>query len=328
MHELTHVLQDQHFDIGDRLEAVAEEDTDEESLRVLVEGDADRIEDIWVESLTDEEREALEAERAEESTTAEEALDELPGVARRVLREQLHPRRRLHGHPRGGRRHGRHRRGLRRRRPDPRSTWSTRSRSSKATRRATVEPPDVDGEPIEDLDGDFGAVSWYLMLAERTDPVAALAAVDGWGGDQFVAYRDGDRTCAALRFVGEDEAAATTMEAALDDWAAAMPAEADAHGHPEGDAVDVVTCDPGVGREGPGGRWPLAGDDLAARDPLRARGAGPRGGAARASRPAASRGGSSPTLDYEILMLERSPPPPQQAADPAGRRRARRQPAA
>ena len=45
-----------------------------------------------------------------------------------------------------------------------------------------VDLPSVTGEAIPDMEGDFGAVSWFLMLAERTDPVAALAAVDGWGG--------------------------------------------------------------------------------------------------------------------------------------------------
>ena len=269
MHELTHVLQDQHFDIGDRLEAVAEEDTDEESLRVLVEGDADRIEELWVESLTDEEREALDA-----------------GA-------------------RGGEHHGRARRSPSCRSPSSRSSPATTSSvpgswtsSRPPTARApstrpsmtppgpeehvldpiaflegdeasAVEPPDVDGEPIEDLDGDFGAVSWYLMLAERIDPVAALAAVDGWGGDQFrrVPRRRPHLRRAALRRRGRGGHR-------HDGGRARRLGRGDAGGGRrslsplDGDAVDVVTCDPGIGRRGPGGRRPLTGHDLAARDPL------------------------------------------------------------
>ena len=248
VHEITHALQDQQFDVGDRLEAVSEEDTDEESLRVLVEGDADRIEDIWVEALSDQDREALDAARAEESTAADEALDELPaslvaffasdyilgagfmdvleaadGVAAIDAAFETPP-------------------GSEEQVLDPISFLV----GDEATE---VDPPDVDGEVVEDLDGEFGAVTWFLMLAERTDPVAALAAVDGWGGDQFRVYRDGDRTCAALRFVGEDEDAAATMEAALTSWAGAMPDEADVTVERDGDQVDVVTCDPGTDAE-------------------------------------------------------------------------------
>jgi hypothetical protein len=251
-HELTHVLQDQHFDIGDRLEAVAEEDTAEESLRVLVEGDADRIEDLWVEALSEEDRAALDAERAEESTTADEALDELPaslvaffasdyilGGGFMDILEAADGETAIDDafdEPPGPDEHV----------SDPISFLEDDEPSE-------VDPPDVDGERIEDFDGDFGSVSWYLMLAERTDPVAALAAVDGWGGDQFRAYRNGDRTCAALRFVGEDEDAGVTMEAALTSWAAAMPDEADVTVAREGDQVDVVTCDPGTDAELLGG---------------------------------------------------------------------------
>ena len=248
VHELTHVLQDQHFDIGDRLDAVAEEDTEEESLRVLVEGDADRIEDLWVESLSVEEREALDAAHAEESTTAGEALAELPaslvtffassyilGAGFIDILEAAEGTAAIDAafdEPPGPEEHV----------FDPIS-FLQRDQESE------VEPPDVDGEAIEDLDGDFGAVSWFLMLAERIDPIVALTAADGWGGDAYRAYTDGDRTCLALRFVGETPGAAITMEAALTDWAAAMPAESDVTVTLEGDTVDVVSCDPGVDAE-------------------------------------------------------------------------------
>src|SRR5688572_9011024 len=36
------------------------------------------------------------------------------------------------------------------------------------------------------------------------------------------------------------------MASVLEDWAAAMPAEADVRVSSEGEAVDVVTCDPGA----------------------------------------------------------------------------------
>jgi hypothetical protein len=72
-----------------------------------------------------------------------------------------------------------------------------------------------------------------------------LAAVDGWGGDSYRAYTDDDRTCVALRFLGEDDAAASAMHAVVTSWVAAMPATADASVELTGDVVDLVTCDPG-----------------------------------------------------------------------------------
>ena len=55
VHELTHALQDQHFDIGDRMqESDDDDDAPDDSLSALVEGDADRIEERWADELTDE----------------------------------------------------------------------------------------------------------------------------------------------------------------------------------------------------------------------------------------------------------------------------------
>lgn len=244
IHELTHVLQDQHFDIGDRLDQLGDGDTTEASLRVLVEGDADRVEGLWVDSLTDAERALLENEQAATGDAAAESLDELPsslvtffasdyilGAGFMSVLEAADGTAAIDDAFRSP--------------PGPEEHVFDPLSYLDHDDPATVDLPDVDGEPIADMDGDFGAVSWFLMLAERTDPVAALAAVDGWGGDAYRAYIDGGRTCVALRFVGEDTAAATAMEAVLSTWATAMPGEADPVVELAGDVVNLVTCDPG-----------------------------------------------------------------------------------
>ena len=244
VHELTHVLQDQHFKIGERLQRLGDDDTDEGSLRALVEGDADRIENEWVEDLPDEERAVLEEERSESGDAANETLDELPsslvtffaadyilGSGFLSILEAADGTSAIDDafrSPPGPEEHV----------FDPLSYLEDDEPSD-------VDLPSVNGEAIEDMDGDFGAVSWFLMLAEQIDPVEALAAVDGWGGDAYRAYTDDDRTCVALRFVGETEGAATTMETSLAEWAAAMPAEAGAIVARTGDVVNVATCDPG-----------------------------------------------------------------------------------
>ena len=261
VHELTHVLQDQHFDIGDRIEAVADEDTDEESLRVLVEGDADRIEDLWIESRSDREREALEEARAAESNTAGEALAELPaslvtffassyilGAGFIDVLEAADGTAAIDAafdQPPGPEEHV----------FDPIS-FLQRDQESE------VDPPDIDGEAIEDLDGDFGAVGWFLMLAERIDPVVALTATDGWGGDAFRAYRDGDRTCGALRFVGETPGGAITMEAALVDLGRGDAGGGRRHDRPRRRHGRCRLLRSRRGRGAARRRRPFAGDDL------------------------------------------------------------------
>jgi hypothetical protein len=244
VHELTHALQDQHFDIGDRLERVAEEDTDEESLRVLVEGDASRIEDRWVEELPEARRQVLEDERAEESTTAEEALSELPQslvtffASSYILGDGLMAILEADG-------------GQRAiddafdAPPGPEEHVFDPIAFLEGDDAADVDLPTVVGEPLEDLEGEFGAVGWYLMLAERIDPVTALAALESWGGDAVRPYRDGEQTCAAMRFVGETANGNRRMADALDVWAAAMPEAAAVEVHRLDERVDVITCDPG-----------------------------------------------------------------------------------
>ena len=59
-----------------------------------------------------------------------------------------------------------------------------------------------DGEKKFDS-GELGVLTWYLMLAERLPLLDALEAADGWGGDAYVAFeRDGD-SCARMTYVGD-----------------------------------------------------------------------------------------------------------------------------
>jgi hypothetical protein len=48
-------------------------------------------------------------------------------------------------------------------------------------------------------------------------------SVAGWGGDQYVAWADGDRVCLRANFVGDTTQDTAEMGEALEAWAAAPP---------------------------------------------------------------------------------------------------------
>jgi hypothetical protein len=92
--------------------------------------------------------------------------------------------------------------------------------------------------------GEFGALTWYLMLAARLTPQTALHAADGWAGDAYVGYQAAGRSCARMTFAGKTPADAARMTSALQQWVAGS---ATAQVTPAGGRVTVQSCDPGTG---------------------------------------------------------------------------------
>ncbi len=86
VHELTHVLQDQHFDLGDRMQKLDKESekgpssSEASVLQALGEGDANRIEELYREGLTARQRKVLDAARQGENAGADKRLKRVPKV--------------------------------------------------------------------------------------------------------------------------------------------------------------------------------------------------------------------------------------------------------
>jgi hypothetical protein len=89
------------------------------------------------------------------------------------------------------------------------------------------------------------------MLSGRLDPLVALAAADGWGGDAAVAYELGDRTCVRAAVRGDTAVDTSELWHALAAWAAGGPAGAATVR--ESDAGDVAfeSCVPVESAEAP-----------------------------------------------------------------------------
>ena len=239
VHELTHAVQDQHFDLG-RLDDVESSDA-QDGFRALVEGDATRIENRYVETLSAADRRAFDEDP--DSQGAPE-LDGVPPVlvtffgAPYVLGTDL-------------------------------VDLLEKSDGDNAINAAFDAPPDSDAAlldpfrfvaheaatdvPLPPLeqgetrfdDGDMGALSIYLFLSTRLDVHEALHAIDGWDGDAYVGFERDGRVCFRVAIAALDVAAAERLEAGLTSWSEAAPA-ADPEVTRKGSVVTFESCDPGA----------------------------------------------------------------------------------
>ena len=221
VHELTHALDDQHFDLEPDF-------ADEEAalaFEALVEGNAVVIESRYLASLPPDEREAA---RSEEDATfggvgagVPDIVVELgsfpyrdgPRLVDALLRaggqaglddafrapptssaEVLHPERFLDGRGRAG-----------------------------------VGPVRADGRVVNE--GVLGELILRLVLADSLSPERASRAAAGWAGDRYVAWVSGARTCVRATVVLDSPAEANELAAGLRQWA----------GDHAGATVDPVT---------------------------------------------------------------------------------------
>lgn len=242
VHELTHALQDQHFDI-ERLYDDELDSSASTAYRALIEGDALRVEQAYSsDELSDADQTAYEREYAGQVEQSVEATGDVPPFITAGFSVPY-----LLGQPfvvmlanQGGN-----------------DEVNRAFRSPPHTEEHLFDPASyLAGEEAEDVgldlpddvevfdDGPFGSPSWYLVLAERIDPKVAFAAALGWAGDAYATFERDDRSCIRAVFAGDTERDEREMGAALAAWVAAMPgglAEAvDVDGRP-----GLESCDPG-----------------------------------------------------------------------------------
>lgn len=244
VHELVHVLQDQHFDINKTRDEFLTSG-EGQAFRALAEGDAVRIEDQYVDQLSDTDRAEYDSTRDQSFTEVKTDLAHVPSAlqAFQAAPYELGPVLLALLASKGGNA------AIDEAFLDPPSTEAQLldPRAYFAHRDAleVSEPlaPDDVADPTDS--GDLGALTWYLVLAQRIDPFEALAASDGWGGDAYIAYRQSDRTCVRAAFRGVDDRATDVMRTALHTWSAAGPAGTSTVVD-TGEGVEVTSCDPGA----------------------------------------------------------------------------------
>jgi hypothetical protein len=84
-----------------------------------------------------------------------------------------------------------------------------------------VAAPAADGTVVHQ--GVLGQLTLALMLAQSVDGATAEAAADGWGGDRYVAWRNGNQTCVRATVLMDTPEHTAELSQALTQWATANP---------------------------------------------------------------------------------------------------------
>jgi hypothetical protein len=231
-HELTHALDDQHFDL-DREQYDEAQDEVSFGFSGLVEGSAVAVEEAYLATFTPEETDAYFEEQmsygipdvpfvlleligapyqygpglvtALRADGGREALDAAFDEPPRTSEQVIHPEAYLDGEA-----------------------------------RARVDHPVADGEVA--WEGVLGELFVQLVLGEKVAPDEAAAAAEGWGGDWATSWREDATSCFRAVFVGDTPADSDELYAAWSTWADAVEMTASAEQPAAGGPVTVTSC--------------------------------------------------------------------------------------
>lgn len=241
VHELTHALQDQHFDLK-KLQAKSGGNG---AAIALIEGDALRIQHKYLSTLTHSDQEeyrevlagyAAGAQGAEplDVPAVLEIFSEAPYTLGPSFVEAIVSARDEQGIDAAF--HAP---------PTSDKQVLTPSAYLNGDQPKLIAPPSLTaGETRVGKPGTLGALTLYLALATRIGPAAALPVIDAWAGDALVQFQRGTTTCIRGRLVGTEPAAIETIAGALEQWANLAPPDAVSVER----AIGIVTftaCDPG-----------------------------------------------------------------------------------
>ena len=219
VHELVHAHDDQHLGLdrpGYDLDHTSERAT---TFQMLVEGDATRVEQAFVESLPVDDQELVEAINGPFPTDLDDApsIFEFSALAPYVLGAAFVDHLAAVGEPAVDAAFA-----------DPPATTEQVLHPDAfdgGEDRVRVPPPPADA-PVVDQ-GVQGELFWTGLLRfseAEIEPAVAAAAAEGWGGDAYVAWLDEEgATCIRTDVVGDTEADTAELLGALQTWVSARP---------------------------------------------------------------------------------------------------------
>ena len=227
VHELTHALQDQHFDLT-KLDDAVETEGEDFALTALVEGDATSVEDDYLFSLPQKEQDAYFAGDPTD-TVDDTSSSDIPPVLDLFTSGPYVFGSRYVGLLRQAGGQSRVNDAF----ASPPSTEEeiidpVAARAGQRGKRVAT-PSLAAGEQRSGKPDEFGAWSLYLVLASRLDPELSLHAAEGWGGDRYVGFTkrgtDGQE-CLRISVVGDTRADTGQLADTFSQWAAVLPAGA------------------------------------------------------------------------------------------------------
>jgi hypothetical protein len=251
-HELTHVLQDQYFDLAKITKAAdASKSGSEDALTALVEGDATSVEQKYLAALTPAEQQRYAALAAKTAGTADASTKDLPAVVDtyfnapyifgpqviRVLQAQggnaavnaaisgATPSTRIY--------------------LDPTAVSVTKTRPALPA----LQPGETKLPNLTNDDEQFDDFSLYLMLAARIDVPTALRAADAYSSGSEVLYKRGPTSCFRAAVVGDNERANEFLASVIRRWTTTVPdaaIDSGAAGAATPSAIIFHSCDPGA----------------------------------------------------------------------------------
>lgn len=103
--------------------------------------------------------------------------------------------------------------------------------------RRNVNPPAADATPFKT--GVFGQIALQTILGSVNSARVAETAATGWAGDWFVAWNESNRSCLRVDFVMDSAKDTTELRDALTRWAQTRPSAKVSNA---GDAVELTSC--------------------------------------------------------------------------------------
>ncbi|HEY5012637.1 MAG TPA: hypothetical protein VIK61_08020, partial [Acidimicrobiia bacterium] len=241
-HELTHTLDDEHFNLAKVNKVGDQHDTD--AVTALVEGDAVSVENQFVAKLSASDRVAYD--RSQQTGVSQADLKGVPKILE-LLQQWPYDF-------------------------GPIFVGVLQKLGGQERVNAAFRSPPIDEEQVIDpiayynadlpapikapvlprgakkLDSakEFGALAWYLVLSERIDAHVALKAALGWGADTYTVAREGKQTCMEIRYRGETRQDNAEMLDALHRWIAALPRGMASVKVNTDNTMTLHSCDPGT----------------------------------------------------------------------------------
>ena len=243
VHELTHALQDQHFDLS--REGSYRSDDRNSAFDAVVEGDAVRTQYAYVDSLPKPDQDAYDKEEAAGDADYGAGTADVPDWLSAETDFPYSVGEAFTGALSAAGGEEAVDRALR---TPPPAVADTRdpARYPRGARPGAGPGPAAPAGDRVAKRNDLGELRWLLLLAERIPAADALRAADGWGGDAYVAYEDRGRVCVKADLAGLRPSGADDMARALERWAKTMPAAAGATvSRTGGGLVELASCDPG-----------------------------------------------------------------------------------